>query len=59
MTQTQTRVTYTKNLGFRKRLNQRVDDYFESNNIARRDNPAMYLKTAVILGWVIGAWFFT
>jgi linoleoyl-CoA desaturase len=67
MTQTQTqtqiqpqaRVTYTKNIGFRKRLNQRVDEYFESNKISKRDNAAMYFKTAVILGWVIGAWTFT
>lgn len=63
MTQTQAqtprKVTYTKNIGFRKRLNQRVDEYFQLNDIAKRDNPAMYLKTAVLLGWVILAWTFT
>ncbi|MFH7026581.1 MAG: fatty acid desaturase family protein [Heteroscytonema crispum UTEX LB 1556] len=59
MTQTQSRVTFTKNFGFRKELNKRVDAYFKSENIATRDNPAMYLKTAIILGWVISAWIFT
>ncbi|MBF2064628.1 MAG: acyl-CoA desaturase [Calothrix sp. C42_A2020_038] len=58
MTQTKTKVTYTKNIGFRKKLNQKVDDYFESNHIAKRDNLAMYGKTVLILGWVIGAWTF-
>jgi linoleoyl-CoA desaturase len=59
MTQTASRVTYTKNFGFRKELNKRVDAYFKSENIATRDNPAMYLKTVMILGWVAGAWSFT
>ena len=60
MTQTQaTRVTFAKNIGFRKELNQRVDAYFKSENISRRDNWVMYLKTAIILGWVITAWTLT
>lgn len=58
MTQTQTRVTFAKNVGFRKELNKRVDAYFQSENIAKRDNLAMYIKTAIILGWVISAWTF-
>ncbi len=59
MTQTQPKVTFTKNYGFRKELNKRVDTYFQSNNIPTRDNPAMYLKTVIILGWVISAWTLT
>jgi linoleoyl-CoA desaturase len=59
MTQTQPRVTFTKNFGFRKELNKRVDAYFKSENIATRDNPAMYIKTVIILAWVISAWAFT
>ncbi len=59
MTQTQTRVTFAKSVGFRKELNQRVDAYFKAENIAQRDNLAMYVKTAIILGWVISAWTFT
>lgn len=58
MTQTQTRVTFAKNVGFRKELNKRVDAYFQSENIAKRDNLAMYIKTAIILAWVISAWTF-
>ena len=60
MTQTQQKkISFAKNIGFRKELNKRVDAYFKSENISRRDNPAMYLKTAIILGWVIAAWTLT
>jgi linoleoyl-CoA desaturase len=59
MTQTQTRVTFAKNIGFRKEVNKRVEAYFQAENIAPRDNLAMYFKTAIILGWVISAWTFT
>lgn len=59
MTQTQSRVTFSKAIGFRKELNNRVEDYFLSNNIKPRDNPAMYFKTFVILTWLICAWAFT
>ncbi len=59
MTQSEVKVTFAKNIGFRKQLNQRVDAYFESNQIAKRDNLAMYFKSAIIVGWVICAWTFT
>ncbi|HEY9699142.1 MAG TPA: acyl-CoA desaturase [Trichocoleus sp.] len=59
MPETQTRVAFTQNIGFRKELNQRVNAYFRSANLTTRDNPAMYLKTAVIFSWVISAWAFT
>lgn len=60
MTQTQTtRVTFAKNIGFRKEFNKRVNAYFQSENISPRDNLAMYFKTATILGWVITAWTLT
>ena len=60
MTQTQnTRVTFAKSIGFRKELNKRVNAYFQSENIAPRDNLAMYFKTAIIVGWVISAWALT
>ncbi|MEO1378200.1 MAG: acyl-CoA desaturase, partial [Cyanobacteria bacterium J06635_10] len=59
MIQTQTtRVTFAKNIGFRKELNKRVNAYFQSENIARRDNLAMYFKTAIIFGWIIATWIF-
>jgi len=59
MNQSSTRVTFTQNIGFRKELNRRVDAYFQAENFAGRDNPAMYLKTIIILSWVIAAWAFT
>ena len=60
MTQTQaTRVTFAKNIGFRKELNKRVNAYFKSENITPRDNIEMYFKTAIILGWVVSAWALT
>ncbi len=60
MIQTQApRVTFAKNIGFRKELNKRVDAYFKSENLTPRDNPAMYFKSAIILGWVIFSWALT
>jgi len=53
------RVRFGKNVGFRKELNQRVEAMFASSNLKPRDNPAMYLKTVIILGCVISAWTFT
>lgn len=54
-----TKVTFAKNIGFRKELNKRVDAYFKSENIKTRDNARMYLKSAIILGWVFFFWVFT
>ena len=50
------KITFAKEIGFRKELNRRVKDYFKSENISPRDNPAMYLKTAILFGWIISAW---
>ena len=52
-------VKFGKNVGFRKELNRRVEAMFAIENLKPRDNPAMYLKTVIILGWVISAWAFT
>ncbi|NER33470.1 MAG: acyl-CoA desaturase [Oscillatoria sp. SIO1A7] len=56
---TPTKVTFGKSIGFRKELNRRVEAYMEAENIAPRDNLAMYLKTVVIFSWLISAWTFT
>lgn len=53
---TNSQVTFAKNIGFRKELNRRVDQYFTTNNLQPRDNPAMYFKTAVIIAWTLAAW---
>jgi linoleoyl-CoA desaturase len=52
------RVTFTKNLGFRKEINKRVDAYFETAGIRPRDNTAMYFKTLTMFTWLIAAWTF-
>ena len=44
---------FTKQRGFRKLLNQRIDAYMSENKLPARDVPAMYLKTAVVLAWWI------
>jgi len=38
---------------FHHELRCRVDQYFTSTGRKRRDCPQMYLKTAVILGWLV------
>jgi linoleoyl-CoA desaturase len=53
------RVTFAKSVGFKKELNRRVENYFSSNQIKPRDNLAMYIKTAIILGWLLSAWAIT
>ncbi len=58
MTQTAKKVTFGKSTSFTKDLNQRVETYFQTKAINPRDNLAMYLKTAIILGWVGSAWAF-
>jgi linoleoyl-CoA desaturase len=52
-------VTFAKSVGFKKELNRRVHDYFKSNQIKPRDNPAMYLKSLIIMVWLVSAWTFT
>jgi linoleoyl-CoA desaturase len=47
---------FTKQLDFRKTLNERVDAYLRDNHLPARDVPAMYLKTAVVLAWWLGTY---
>ena len=42
---------FTRQRGFRKALYERVDAYLRENHLPARDVPAMYVKTAVTLGW--------
>ena len=37
---------------FHHEIRRRVDHYFTSTGRSRRDCPRMYLKTAVVLGWL-------
>lgn len=54
----QSKVTFSKAVGFRKELNRRVDAYFESESIKQRDNFAMYFKGVICLTWMISTWAF-
>jgi linoleoyl-CoA desaturase len=47
---------FTKQRGFRKALNERVNAYLSENKLPARDVPAMYVKTAVVLGWWLGTY---
>ena len=47
---------FTQQRNFRRTLNERVNAYLRDNGIPARDVPAMYLKTAVMLAWWLGAY---
>jgi linoleoyl-CoA desaturase len=47
---------FTGQRGFRKTLNERVETYLRDHHLPARDVPAMYLKTAVIMAWWLGAY---
>ena len=47
---------FTRQRGFRKVLNERVNAYLRDNNLPARDVPAMYLKTVVALAWWLGTY---
>jgi linoleoyl-CoA desaturase len=44
------RLTFGRNNAFQKELRRRVEDYFRISGRRQRDCPAMYIKTAFILG---------
>lgn len=48
------RLTFRRDNAFLTELRRRVDDYFQSSGRRRRDCPAMYLKTAIILAVFAG-----
>ena len=52
----QSRLTFGRDNVFLTELRRRVDDYFHSSGRRRRDCPAMYLKTAIILA-VFGGFY--
>jgi linoleoyl-CoA desaturase len=47
---------FTKQFGFRKTLNNRIDAYLRENSLPARDAPAMYVKTAIVLAWWLAAY---
>jgi linoleoyl-CoA desaturase len=48
--------TYQPKTPFARQLHDEVDAYFARTGKSRRDVPAMYLKTAVILSWLAGSY---
>jgi linoleoyl-CoA desaturase len=42
--------------GFMPALRERVDAYFVQTNVPKRDNPRMYVKTVVILTWLVASY---
>jgi linoleoyl-CoA desaturase len=50
------RIKFSKSDRFIRELRHRVDAYFEQTGRKRRDNPAMYFKTASIFAWFVGAY---
>lgn len=58
MTERKAKVAFARRNDLRTALRERVNAYFESNNIKPNDNPEMYLKTATIFTWVLSAWLF-
>ena len=51
-----TEVSFQKNTDFRLELSKRIDRYFETSGLERRDHPKMYQKTAVIIAWLIASY---
>jgi linoleoyl-CoA desaturase len=47
---------FTQHRDFQKTLNERVNAYLREHNLPRRDLPAMYLKSAITLGWWLGTY---
>ncbi len=50
------RVRFADRGAFAVDLKASADAYFDDSGLRRRDLPAMYLKTAIILAWFVGSW---
>src|SRR5215213_1145973 len=48
--------TYQPMTDFTRDLHARVDAYFEAQGKSRRDVPAMYFKTVVVMVWLLGSY---
>jgi linoleoyl-CoA desaturase len=48
--------TYQPRTLFAQQLHGEVDEYFRRTGKSRRDAPAMYLKTAVVMAWLVGSY---
>jgi linoleoyl-CoA desaturase len=50
-------IKYVPSTGFQKELTHRVEEYFRSNGLRKRDLPQMYFKTAVIFFWCAASYW--
>ncbi len=48
--------TYLPKTALARQLQERVDQYFTVSGKSRRDAPAMYLKTALVMSWLAGSY---
>jgi linoleoyl-CoA desaturase len=49
-------IKFSRGSAFQHALDTRIDAYFAETGKPRRDVPAMYVKTAIILAWFVGSW---
>ncbi len=49
-------VKFAKCEGFMQTLRERVDAYFDENGLSKRDSPRMYLKTFIIMTWLVASY---
>lgn len=47
---------FPRDAAFHLEVKRRVENYFRTTGKRERDQPAMYLKTALILTWLAGSW---
>jgi linoleoyl-CoA desaturase len=47
---------FAKTAGFQAALRRRVDEFFRVTGLGRRDCPAMFRKTAIVLAWLAGSY---
>ena len=50
------KVKFARSSSFYEQLCHRVDEYFRSSGKSERDQPKIYLKTAVLFGWLAGSY---
>jgi linoleoyl-CoA desaturase len=50
--------TYQPSTAFARQLHGEVEAYFATTGKSKRDAPAMYLKTVVMLSWLAGSYLF-
>lgn len=49
-------VKFGKSDGFMQALRKRTDEYFAETKQSKRDHPRMYVKTVVILAWLVASY---